>query len=82
MEIIKSEDDTSYIEPSGAVGEALAVSENSPEFSTKTGLHQHVQVFRILECFVELDYEGTTTALHNRLFMKDVLLLLRVLDLE
>ena len=82
MEIIKSKDDTSNIEPGSAVSEALAVPEDCPELPTQAGLHQHVEVPGVLEGLIQLDYEWTGTAFHYKLFIKDVLSLLQVFDLE
>ena len=82
MEVIKGEDDTSHIEPGGAVIEALVIPEDSPQLPAQARLHKHVQLFGIMECLVKLDYEWAAAVLYYFLLVQDVLLLLQVLDLK
>ena len=70
MEIIKGLHNTACVESGGGVIEIATISENGPELSAETGVHQHVEVFSVFECFIQLDDKVTVRLLHDFFFCK------------
>jgi len=57
MQIVDGENDFGCIEFSDGIGEALRLAEEGEEFTTLDEIHDHVEVFRILESSPEVDKE-------------------------
>ena len=70
MEIIKGLNNTACVKSGGGVIEIAAISEDSPQLSAETRVHQHVEVLSVFECFIQLDDEVTVRLLHDFFFCK------------
>lgn len=82
MKIVESLDHASCVKSSGCIIKVPPITQNRPQFTAETALHQHVQVFAIFERLEQLYDEITVCLGHNFLFGHDVLLLSGLDDLR
>ena len=68
VEVVEGLDDAAGVEPRGGVVKVAAVPEDGPELPAQAGLHQHVEILAVFECFEQLHDEMAVGLLHNFLF--------------